>query len=54
MSDDQTQQHDPTDAPPADVMQRVADALESTETGEAATLTQTADSDTPLLPRRGG
>ncbi len=52
MNHERTQGQEQAGAPTADVMQRVADALEEAETGEAATVTLVPESETPLLPRR--
>lgn len=57
MSPDTTPETDDTDAetPDADMMQRVATALEATESGGPAPTIVRADGDAaPLPPRRGG
>jgi hypothetical protein len=57
---DPTESNEPTaddaaEAPDADVMRAVAEALEATDSGgEAATITRVASAEAdPLLPRRG-
>ncbi len=54
MDHEPTQDQRQDETPEANVLQRVADALEDTETGEAAAVTLAPDSETLLLPRRDG